>query len=426
MIKLRKKIFWTLWVILSGFLLSMTLIFWYHDYNRDQTLVLQSLTRMSKNLNEIIWNGSGFLRIGSIDLSDDTLSEEELKKFMDAKIYTILLNRDNQIFAMISHTEDGEVDSAVTEAAARIVNTKEQSTLRVGNLYFSDFSYKYERGRYIVLFDNRVLREQLLVSLYAMMLLCLIAEIIIIIAARLLSEWLIRPVENTFNKQKQFIADASHELKTPLAIIMTCAETLEDNPGETKRLRDIRHESERMNKLITNLLDLAKVEDMQRPELYHELDFSQLVKKRVLTFESLAFEKNLELQLQVENAIKLNGNREELNELVGILLDNAIAHGDVHSMITIRLCREKNRINLEVTNQGRPIPKGEETKIFERFYRGDKSRNRQTNHYGLGLAIAKGIVENHEGKISAFSKNGLTTFRVIFGKSHTLLPRKLQ
>ena len=221
-------------------------------------------------------------------------------------------------------------------------------------------------------------------------------------------------MEKSFTKQKQFIADASHELKTPLSVIIACAETLEENPKEQKWIENIKNESNRMSKLVTNLLDLAKLEEGNNKALYEEINLSKLVEKSILPFESLAYEQNIKLDYEINENILFKCNSEEIKELLSILLDNAIKHSSKKGSIRVNLNIIKNDIVLETINKGNPIPKGEEEKIFERFYRVDKSRNRNENRYGLGLAIAKCIVTNHNGKISAFSNNEYTTFKIIF------------
>ena len=126
------------------------------------------------------------------------------------------------------------------------------------------------------------------------------------------------------------------------------------------------------------------------------------------------FEKNITLQYDINEKIYLNCNSDEIKQLVSILLDNAIKHSINNGKIIVNLYKNKNNIILEVKNKGKSIEKGEEEKIFERFYRVDESRNRNDNRYGLGLAIAKSIVEKNNGNISAHSSNGYTTFKVVF------------
>ena len=171
-----------------------------------------------------------------------------------------------------------------------------------------------------------------------------------------------------------------------------------------------------MSKLIVNLLDLAKIENQNTQKVYEVINLSKLVEISVLTLESLAYEKNIKLDYKIDDNINFKCSSEEIKELLSILLDNAIKHSFKEETIFVNLKTDKNNIVLEVTNKGIPIAKEDEEKIFERFYRADKSRNRNENRYGLGLAIAKGIVTNHNGKISAFSNQGFTTFTVIFKK----------
>lgn len=237
--------------------------------------------------------------------------------------------------------------------------------------------------------------------------------VIIFIIAKKLSITIVKPVEETFEKQKQFISDASHELKTPLAIIEANTDVLQDKVGESKWINYIQTEIESMNKLINELLLLAKIENVDNVKEYIQLDVSKEVEIILSMFESIAYEKGVNIESNIEENILLNGNKQDIEHIVSTLTDNAIKHTISGNKIIVDLKKDKNEIILEVKNMGEPIPEEEREKIFERFYRIDKSRNRVEKRYGLGLSIAKATIEKYNGKIEVDYKDGFTIFKVI-------------
>lgn len=170
-----------------------------------------------------------------------------------------------------------------------------------------------------------------------------------------------------------------------------------------------------MSILIKNLLDLASFEKKETYVLKED-NLSKVVELAVLTFEAKAYESDIKLESKIDSNIKFTFDSYSINELVEILLDNALKHADKKSTIEVELKSDGNNIILRVRDTGDVIPQGEEEKIFERFYRLDKSRSRKDNRYGLGLAIAKNIVVNHKGKIRAKSNDNETVFEVLFKK----------
>lgn len=198
---------------------------------------------------------------------------------------------------------------------------------------------------------------------------------------------------------------------------MANAEALENEQNERKWLNNIKNEAERMNELVTDLLDLARLENDVSKENFQVENLSKIVEKTILTFESIMYEKKIKLEYDIKENINIVCNNNQIKQLLVILIDNAIQHSKENGEIKVTLRSEKNDVALNVTNKGKEIPKDMYEKIFERFYRVDESRNRNTNRYGLGLAIAKNIVINHNGKINVQSENGYTTFIVKLNKA---------
>ncbi len=349
---------------------------------------------------------------GSLNEAEQTQPLDENIKFMDSTIYTVLLDDENEVKDVINRSDNDLSDAEITSIAEDILSGSPAS-ISVENLYTQDYSYAYKAGQSLTILDNSNVRETLLRSLRNSLIIFAAAEVLVILLTLLLTCWIIKPVRESFEKQKQFIADASHELKTPLSVITASSEALEAEPTEKKWLRNIRIEADRMNQLISDLLNLAANEQTEKPQLQTG-NLSKTVELAALTFEGRAFESKVRLDYDIEPDISMPMVENSIKQLVEILLDNGVKHSGEGEAIKIRLYRENKKIFLTITNRGEAIPQGEEKKIFERFYRIDKSRNRSEGRYGLGLAIAKSIVEQHGGCISASSADGLTTFCVQF------------
>lgn len=187
------------------------------------------------------------------------------------------------------------------------------------------------------------------------------------------------------------------------------------NDKDEKWIHNMKNESERMTKLVTELLDLARAEKEQ-DLIMEDRNLSEIVEGAALSFDSLFYENKIKTKYNIESNIYLKCNEDKIVELLTILIDNAINHCSNKGKVNINLYKKNKQIVLEVMNTGLPIKKEDEEKIFERFYKVDSSRNRNSNNYGLGLAIAKNIVEKHNGKISASSSDKFTTFKVIWNQ----------
>lgn len=229
-----------------------------------------------------------------------------------------------------------------------------------------------------------------------------------------LAHWAIKPVETAWQQQRQFVADASHELKTPLTVIMTNAELLQspdyDEQSRSGFAASILVMSKQMRGLVEQLLELARADSGQNLPPFERFDFSSAVKNAILPFEPVFFEKGIELSSDIQDGIFINGDKEHLRQVLEIFLDNAQKYASVPGSANVKLERcGKNRCRLCVANTGEAIAPEDLKNIFKRFYRADKARSRDGS-FGLGLSIAESVVLRHHGKPWAESKNGMNTF----------------
>lgn len=219
-----------------------------------------------------------------------------------------------------------------------------------------------------------------------------------------LSGRIVKPFSENYEKQKRFITDAGHELKTPLTIIDADAEVLEMDIGENEWLRDIQTQTKRLAQLTNSLILLSRMEEQPRTEKI-EFPISDLVEETVETFQALAKTRNKNLSANIQPMLSMSGDEKAVRQLITILLDNAIKYTNDGGRIEIMLKKQKNMIYLSAFNTVESISKENIMHLFDRFYRVDQSRNSQTGGYGLGLSIAAAIVNAHKGKITASTED---------------------
>ena len=238
-----------------------------------------------------------------------------------------------------------------------------------------------------------------------------IALLLLLAAAVLLSWWATRPVERAWRQQRQFLSDASHELKTPLTVILSNAEMLESTLLEDRPARwadNIRSEARRMKQLVEEMLTLARADSMTAAAVLGDVSLSEAAEDCVLAFEPVAFEAEKALECRLAEEVCVLGDGEKLRRLVSILLDNAIKYGAPGGAVSLALERRDRQAVLTVSNPGE-IPAEHLPRLFERFYRVDASRGEQSG-FGLGLSIAGAIAREHKGALRAESGGGVTRF----------------
>ena len=303
-------------------------------------------------------------------------------------------------------------DSGNVEIVANYYKTIAEEIEPIAGLIFKrtedigvleDYNLRYmKNGNRAAMMDISIERETLRSQILNSILICGAAMIVFFFLSVFLARWATRPIAAAWERQKQFIADASHELKTPLTVILSNADILRKNDA---RAEHIYFESVRMKKLVEDMLILAKSDNSEPAVIHNVTDFSDIVKSAVLTYEPIAYD-NLESKLfsyEVEENLFVMGDVSPLRQLVYILFDNAVKYSPKGSVIRVKLSKHDHRLLLlTVTNDGDVIPKDELENIFLRFYRRDESRSSHGS-FGLGLSIAQSIVNEHKGKIWAES-----------------------
>ncbi|MPM36368.1 Adaptive-response sensory-kinase SasA [bioreactor metagenome] len=376
----------------------------YNDVKRDIDLELHKISDMNKkqkdNMKEPIPN------FNSMEPPKDrSLS------------FTIILDNQGKTLSTLSifDMEEEFYEKAKEKALS---STIDKGKFKLEDNHWAFLKISYMDGYRLVFLDitrQEAILTNLILTFLAVALLMLV---VIFFISRFFANKAIAPISEAFEKQKQFIGDASHELKTPLAVINTNVDVLlsngEDSINSQKKwLNYIKSEVERMSKLTNDLLYLTQMDYSDIKMIFSNFNLSETVENVILTMEAVIFENNIVFNYNIDENLIVHGNNEQIKQVIMILLDNALKYTELNGNIDLSLKRVNGNAVLSITNTGQGISEVHLTRIFDRFYRIDKSRERKSGGYGLGLSIAKAILEQHDGKIYAKSiMNQSTTFTV--------------
>ena len=325
---------------------------------------------------------------------------------------SVVLNNKN--IMVLSNSLKGTTDKAILNMTKGL----QKSGKRFGSI--DDYSYvvrTLRSGNVVYIFVNNKealqnSKQFFIVSIFIF----LLSVIVFTIISYYLSRWMIKPSEKAIKNQKIFVANISHDLKTPITIIRANADLIENEVKNKKSIKYIQQETEKLNHLVNEMLTLTRIDNTISKENFKNFNFGDSLFDVVLPFESIAYEKGIKFNINIDESTNYFGNETNIQKLAEILIDNAMSYTAKGGIVDVDAYESSKAVTLSVTNTGEPISDEKKEEIFDRFYRESKSRESTGNHYGLGLSIASTIVKKHNGKISVESKNGKNTFTVTLPK----------
>lgn len=409
--KLKRKIFWSIessaMGVLLGILLFLNLFSALHTERENWQMMAAFLQPAGES---------------SMDGPAHGKAAKTMRALMEQELCAVETDSTGAIVSVIG-TSVVESDSELETLVGSIL-AGGRTRGRVGTIRY--LVSQSSTGTFLVLSNSGGIDAGTLQTLLISLLGFMAAGLLFALLAQSLAKRIVRPVEETLQEQKRFIADASHELKTPVTVINANIAVLEKESGPNKWLTFIREEGERLSTLVSSMLEFARIDcakdalgKAQQPVRF---DAAAAMAEAALPFESVAFEAGINCQFALPQCAQAYGSAEDLKQIIGILLDNAIKHTEPQGTVCFTAENRKRRkklweesvLVLEVSNTGEEIPEKALPLLFQRFYQVDASRQHKKNSFGLGLAIAQSLAEKNRGEITVTSKNRRTVFTLAF------------
>ncbi len=317
------------------------------------------------------------------------------------RFFVVKTNAENEIYSTNLNSIN-HIDEIQAEEYANIVNEVDNTAGVIGN-----FRYLVEEsdvGNTYVFLDIQQNLQSANTFLGASVFIMLIMEVLIFLLAIICSKKAVAPIVDSYERQKRFITDATHDFKTPLAIIRADNDVIEIETGETEWTRSINTQTKRLNTLVENLITLTKLDEEKKVVAPCEFCLSDKVQEIVSEFATIAQKQNLELNCNIKKEILYTGVEDSIKKVFMLLLENALKYADKNTVIDINLYKKGSKIILNIQNKCSGVKAGKHNNWFDRFYRQNESRNSKTSGFGIGLCVAKTICEKHKAKIKAESK----------------------
>ncbi|NCB92173.1 MAG: HAMP domain-containing histidine kinase [Clostridia bacterium] len=321
----------------------------------------------------------------------------------ETRFFSVILNENGAV----QESNLGQIASVQESDASEYAKTVYESGKTKGfQANYRYLVYMQEESILIVFTDMGRELSSFKTVLWMSILVAVIGLLMVFILVVIFSRIVFRPVTESFEKQKRFITDASHEIKTPLTIIDANTEVLEMEYGENEWTSSTRKQIQRLADLTGQLVTLTRMDEEQILGVKVDFSISDAVYETAEAFYPLSKTHEKKLDIQVQQGLTYHGDEKSIRQIVSILLDNAVKYSSQQGEISLKLYKKGKNVILEVQNPADDLPTGRLDMLFERFYRLDASRNSETGGSGIGLSVAKAIVNAHKGKITAYSENG--------------------
>lgn len=352
---------------------------------------------------QLIWENDNEMPLGLLhpEFSPETAYE--------TRYFVVRFNANGQLdYINTNHVAALTEEGALNQVVDILEGGKSQGY--ISHYRYGVYTTAY--GRSVIAVDcySRLQSCRTLLEVTALAAVALLGIVVLILL--LTSRRVVSPFVENYEKQRRFITDAGHELKTPLTIISANADVLEMTEGKSEWTQSIKDQVGRMNRLVRSLIELSRADELSQERTVREFDLSELAGQSAESFHILADQRGLCLETEIEPGLRYTGDPDEILRLLGILLDNALKYADPGSTISLGLRGAKRRRILTVRNFCAGLDPNTLPHLFDRFYRADKSRSRESGGYGIGLSIAQSIVRRAKGKISVSGENGVITFTV--------------